>query len=104
MKSEYSNVKALSVRLYGRQIGIMTKLAGERQLFAFEQDYIDDPERPTLSLSFKGMAGGVVSSTRPVSRRVPPFFSNLLAGERARHARTGTPRGNRSAGQSARQD
>ena len=78
MKSEYSNVNALAVRLYGRQIGIMTKLAGERQLFAFEQDYIDDPERPTLSLSFKGMAGGVVSSTRPVSRRVPPFFSNLL--------------------------
>ena len=78
MKSEYSNVNALAVRLYGRQIGIITKLAGERQLFAFEQDYIDDPERPTLSLSFKGMAGGVVSSTRPVSRRVPPFFSNLL--------------------------
>jgi serine/threonine-protein kinase HipA len=78
MKSEYANVKALAVRLYGRQIGIITKLAGERQFFAFEQDYIDDPERPTLSLSFKGTAGGVVSSTRPVSGRVPPFFSNLL--------------------------
>ena len=78
MKSEYAHVKALAVRLYGRQIGIITKLAGERQFFAFEQDYIDDPERPTLSLSFKGTAGGVVSSTRPVSGRVPPFFSNLL--------------------------
>jgi serine/threonine-protein kinase HipA len=78
MKSEYANVKTLAVRLYGRQIGIIPKLAGERQFFAFEQDYIDDPERPTLSLSFKGTAGGVVSSTRPVSGRVPPFFSNLL--------------------------
>ncbi|MGB8474047.1 MAG: HipA domain-containing protein, partial [Candidatus Acidiferrum sp.] len=78
MKSEYANVKALFVGLYGRQIGIITKLAGERQLFAFEQDYIDDPERPMLSLSFKNTTGGVVSSTRPVSRRVPPFFSNLL--------------------------
>jgi serine/threonine-protein kinase HipA len=29
-------------------------------------------------LSFKGTTGGVVTSTRPVSRRVPPFFSNLL--------------------------
>jgi serine/threonine-protein kinase HipA len=78
MKSEYANINALAVRLYGRQIGIISKLAGERQLFAFEQDYVDDPNRPTLSLSFKSTTGGVVTSTRPVSRRVPPFFSNLL--------------------------
>jgi len=78
MKSEYANLNALAVRLYGRQIGIITKLVGERQLFSFEQDYIDDPERPTLSLSFKSTSGGVVTSTRPVSVRVPPFFSNLL--------------------------
>jgi serine/threonine-protein kinase HipA len=78
MNSEYANLNALAVRLYGRQIGILTKLAGERQLFAFEQDYVDDPERPTLSLSFKSTTGGVVTSARPVSRRVPPFFANLL--------------------------
>src|ERR1700730_399477 len=78
MKSEYANLNALAVRLYGRQFAIITKLAGERQLFSFEQDYIDDPERPTLSLSFKSTTGGVGPSTRPVSRRVPPFFSNLL--------------------------
>jgi serine/threonine-protein kinase HipA len=78
MNSEYANLNALAVRLYGRQIGIITKLAGERQLFAFEQDYIDDPERPTLSLSFKSTTGGVVTSARPVSLRVPPFFANLL--------------------------
>ncbi len=78
MKSEYANLNGLAVRLYGRQIGIITKLSGERQLFSFEQDYIDDPQRPTLSLSFKSTTGGVVTSTRPVSGRVPPFFSNLL--------------------------
>jgi serine/threonine-protein kinase HipA len=78
MKSEYANLNALAVRLYGRQIGIITKLVGERQLFSFEPDYIDDPQRPTLSLSFKSTTGGVVTSTRPVSARVPPFFSNLL--------------------------
>ena len=78
MKSEYGNVKALAVRLYDRRIGIITRLVGERQLFAFEQDYIDDPNRATLSLSFKSTTGGVVISARPVSRRVPPFFSNLL--------------------------
>ena len=38
MNSEYADLNALAVRLYGRQIGIITRLAGERQLFAFEQD------------------------------------------------------------------
>ena len=43
-----------------------------------EQEYIDDPNRPTLSLSFKSGTGGLVTALRPVPRRVPPFFSNLL--------------------------
>jgi serine/threonine-protein kinase HipA len=78
MKFDPKKLAALSVRLHGRQIGVITRLAGDRQLFAFEQDYIDDPQRPTLSLSFKGRTGGLVTILRPVSRRVPPFFSNLL--------------------------
>src|SRR6185503_8979451 len=32
----------------------------------------------TLSLSFKGSTGGLVTNFRPVGRRVPVFFSNLL--------------------------
>src|SRR5208337_1467805 len=71
-------LNTLSVRLHDRQIGVITRLAGDRQIFAFEQDYIDDPQRPTLSLSFKGRTGGLVTAVRPVGRRVPPFFSNLL--------------------------
>jgi serine/threonine-protein kinase HipA len=71
-------LNALSVRLYGEQIGVITRLAGDRQLFAFEQHYIDDPRRSTLSLSFKGSTGGLVTNFRPVARRVPVFFSNLL--------------------------
>src|SRR5208283_3442598 len=78
MKFDPKKLNALSVRLHGRQIGVITRLAGDRQLFAFEQDYIDDSQRPTLSLSFKGRTGGLVTILRPVSRRVPPFFSNLL--------------------------
>src|ERR1022692_3423777 len=78
MKFDPKKLNALTVRLYGRQIGVITRLAGDRQLFAFEQDYIDDPQRPTLSLSFKGRTGGLVTTLRPVPRRVPPFFSNLL--------------------------
>jgi serine/threonine-protein kinase HipA len=78
MKFDPKKLKALSVRLHGKQIGVITRLAGDRQLFAFEQAYIEDPQRPTLSLSFKGSSGGLVTSLRPVPRRVPPFFSNLL--------------------------
>jgi len=78
MKFDPKKLNALSVRLHGRQIGVITRLAGDRQFFAFEQDYIDDPQRSTLSLSFKGRTGGLVTTLRPVPRRVPPFFSNLL--------------------------
>jgi len=78
MKFDPKKLNALSVRLHGRQIGVITRLAGDRQFFAFEQDYIDDPQRSTLSLSFKGRTGGLVTTLRPVPRRVPPFFSNLM--------------------------
>jgi serine/threonine-protein kinase HipA len=78
MKFDPKKVNALSVRLHGKQIGVINRLAGDRQIFAFEQDYIDDPQRPTLSLSFKGRTGGLVTALSPVGRRVPPFFSNLL--------------------------
>jgi serine/threonine-protein kinase HipA len=78
MKYDPKKLNALSIRLYGKQIGVITRLAGDRQLFAFEQDYMDDQHRPTLSLSFKGSTGGLVTNLRPVGRRVPVFFSNLL--------------------------
>ena len=78
MRFDPKKLNALSVRLYGKHIGVITRLAGDRQLFAFEQDYIDDPQRPTLSLSFKGSTGGLVTNFRPIGRRVPVFFSNLL--------------------------
>ena len=78
MRFDPKKLNALSVRLYGKQIGVITRLAGDRQLFAFEQDYIDDQQRPTLSLSFKGSTGRLVTNFHPVGRRVPVFFSNLL--------------------------
>ena len=78
MRFDPKKLNALSVRLHGKHIGIITRLAGDRQLFAFEQHYIDDPQRSTLSLSFKGSTGGLVTNFRPVGRRVPVFFSNLL--------------------------
>lgn len=69
---------ALAVRLHGKRIGVITRLAGDRYLFAFDEAYVNDVNRPTLSLSFKSRSGGLVTSVRPYGVRLPPFFSNLL--------------------------
>ncbi|PBC09414.1 HipA domain-containing protein [Mesorhizobium sp. WSM3859] len=71
-------VSVLDVRLYGEKIATLSLIPGERTLFAFEKSYIDDPERPTLSLSFEDQYGQLLTDFRPVSVRVPPFFANLL--------------------------
>jgi len=68
----------LEVRLHGKPIGTLTLFPGEQLAFAFTQNYIDDPARPTLSLSFKDRLGGLITDIRPTRIRVPPFFANLL--------------------------
>jgi len=76
--SDLSHIRSLTVYLHGVRIGVIHRLVGDRQLYAFDQDYVDDPDRDTLSLSFKGQSGQLVTVPRPFSARVPPFFSNLL--------------------------
>jgi len=71
-------LSALTVRLHGRPIGILNRIAGDSTLFSFEEDYLDDPDRATLSLSFKGPRGTIVAPARSYATRLPPFFSNLL--------------------------
>lgn len=69
---------ALAVQLHGRRIGVLNRIAGDSHLFAFEDDYLENPGRPTLSLSFKGAGNTIVAPTRAYPTRLPPFFSNLL--------------------------
>ena len=78
MNPELAKVTALGVHLRGHRIGIVNRLAGDRHIFAFEQAYVDDPNRPALSLSYKGQSGGLVTAVRTIGRRLPPFFANLL--------------------------
>jgi serine/threonine-protein kinase HipA len=73
-----ADISVLDVLLHGKEIGTLTSLAGDRSLFAFNQAYIDDADRPTLSLSFKDSLGGLITDTRPTKTRVAPFFANLL--------------------------
>lgn len=69
---------ALGVFLHGRRVGVITRLAGDRNLFAFDEDYAADLGRPLLGLAFKSVTGGLVTAVRSYRTRVPPFFSNLL--------------------------
>lgn len=74
-----ADLSVLDVLLHGDQIGTLTHLPGERTLFAFTQAYIDDPKRPTLSLSFKeATTGDLITEIDATKIKVPHFFSNLL--------------------------
>ncbi len=72
------DIATLNVELHGNLIGTLTRFPDDRTLFAFSKDYIADEGRPTLSLSFKDIYGGLDTETRPTRTRVPTFFSNLL--------------------------
>jgi len=73
-----ADVSVLEVQLYGVSIGTLTHLPGDRSLFAFNDDYVADENRPILSLNFKDELGELITDFKPVQTRVMPFFSNLL--------------------------
>ncbi|WP_321342284.1 type II toxin-antitoxin system HipA family toxin [Breoghania sp.] len=72
------DVSVLNVNLHGKAIGTLTRVSGDRSLFAFNEAYINDPERPTLGLFFKDEFGELRTEFRPVQTKIMPFFSNLL--------------------------
>lgn len=72
------DVSVLNIHLSGRAIGTLTRVAGDRSLFAFNEAYIDDPARPTLGLFFKDEFSSLRTDFPPVQTKLPPFFSNLL--------------------------
>ncbi len=73
-----ADVSILNIELYGQRIGTLTRVSGDRSLFAFNEDYINDTDRPTLGLSFKDEFGELRTDFRPVQKKIMPFFSNLL--------------------------
>ena len=73
-----ANVSVLDVLLYGDPIGALTLVPGDRSLFAFNEDYINDKDRPVLGLGFKDSFGQLITEFRTYGPTVMPFFSNLL--------------------------
>lgn len=79
-----ADVSVIDVLLYGEPIGTLTRVSGDRTLFAFNDAYIADKHRPVLGLGFKDQFGELITDFRPVQTRVMPFFSNLLPEGRMR--------------------
>lgn len=74
-----TEVRALDIMLHERRVGTITALEGDRSIFTFAQDYLEDTGRDTLSLSFKERYGGLYTAdNRAYQTRLQPFFSNLL--------------------------
>ncbi len=71
-------VNVLEALLYGEPVGTLTRVSGERILFAFNESYIGNAMRPVLSLGFKDRLGELLTDFRPTQTRLLPFFSNLL--------------------------
>lgn len=72
------DVSVLNVLLYGEPIGTITNVPGDQSIFAFNQAYIENAQRPTLSLRFKDSLGGLITDVPKSQTRVIPFFANML--------------------------
>lgn len=73
-----ADVTVLDVLLYDEPIGTLTRVGGDRVLFAFNDSYIADENRPVLGLGFKDRFGALITGFKPTQTQVMPFFSNLL--------------------------
>jgi len=68
----------LEVSLGNTRAGRLILAAGDRALFAFDENYLNDENRLVLSQSFFTQTGDLVSETKTTQTKLPPFFSNLL--------------------------
>ena len=68
----------LEVRLNQMRVGTLTNLPYDRNLFVFDEAYIQNADRPVLSLSSYNAEGGLIVTPQEVQTKAPPFLSNLL--------------------------
>ncbi|HZU50825.1 MAG TPA: type II toxin-antitoxin system HipA family toxin [Sphingomicrobium sp.] len=69
---------SLDVNLAGTRIGSISRLDGDRSIFSFDDAYVQDEQRPVLSLAYKDSFGALINQPRAYQTRIEPFFSNLL--------------------------
>lgn len=69
---------ALDIFLGDTRVGTLARLDGDASIFTFDDAYLADQHRPTLSLAYKDPNGEVLSNPRSYRTQIEPFFSNLL--------------------------
>ena len=69
---------ALDIFLGKTRVGTIARLDGDASIFTFDEVYLSDQERPTLSLAYKDANGEIIAETRSYRTKIEPFFSNLL--------------------------
>lgn len=69
---------ALDILLHDRRIGTIARLDGDSSIFTFDDGYLADEERATLSLAYKDSVGAIINEPRTYRTKIEPFFSNLL--------------------------
>jgi len=72
------DITVLKIHLHDQEIGSITYLGAEKTIFTFNDDYIENYNRPTLGLHFKDQFGELLTDFRPYKIKLMPFFSNLL--------------------------
>lgn len=73
-----TDTSALNILLHGTKIGTLNLLPGDRSIFSFDEAYIADKKRDTLSLSFKNPLAELLTRFDATGPNLLPFFSNLL--------------------------
>ena len=68
----------LDVLLYGEPIGTLTNVGFDRTLFAFNESYIENSNRPVLGQYFKDSFGELITEFNRTQTKLMPYFSNLL--------------------------
>lgn len=70
--------RTLTISLHNKKIGTLTLLPNTQSIFTFEDTYVNNTKRATLSLSFENKQGDFEPTVKPSRTQIPPFFSNLL--------------------------
>src|SRR5271163_3420190 len=70
--------RTLGVFLGTTFVGNLTQLIDGTTFLAFDEKYVADESRPTLSLSYKNVLNSFAQGAQKSSPGLPPFFSNLL--------------------------
>jgi serine/threonine-protein kinase HipA len=71
-------MSTLRIKLGNRLVGTITNVVTDKNIFVFDPEYVEDEQRPVLSLSYYDIERKLITRPREVQRRLPPFFSNLL--------------------------